>query len=124
MADTPETHGARDTGSGTAGEPGVAYDTERLGESGDPGVPTGDQYPTNERDDITEGGSGGVGIDDVPGTRPPGEPVSSEPQPTRADREAGSLGELTEDVSSSEMPATRKKATASDDPYSHEDANQ
>jgi hypothetical protein len=121
MADTPET---QDIGSGTAGEPGVAYDTERLGEPGDPGVPTGDQYPTNERDNITEGGYGGVGIDDVPGTRPPGEPVSSDPEPTRANRDAGSLGELTEDVSTSEMAATWRKAAASDDPYSHEDANQ
>ena len=124
MADTPETHVTGDIGSGTAGESGVAYDTERLGEPGDPGVPTGDQYPSNERDNITEGGHGGVGIDDVPGTRPPGEPVSSDPEPTRADRDAGSLGELTEDVSSSEMAATWRKAAASDDPYSHEDASQ
>ena len=123
MADTPETNVTRDIGSGTAGESGVAYDTERLGEPGDPGVPKGDQYPTNERDNITEGGHGGVGIDDVPGTRTPGEPVSSEPEPTRADRDAGSLGELAQDVSSSEMAATRKMAT-SNDPYAHEDANQ
>jgi hypothetical protein len=123
MADTPETNVTQDIGSGAAGESGVAYDTERLGEPGDPGVPKGDQYPTNERDNITEGGHGGVGIDDVPGTRTPGEPVSSEPEPTRADRDAGSLGELAQDVSSSEMAATRKMAT-SNDPYAHEDANQ
>jgi hypothetical protein len=123
MADTSETNVTRDIGSGAAGEPGVAYDTQKLGEPGDPGVPTGDQYPTNERDNITEGGYGGVGIDDVPGTRTPGEPVSSEPAPTRADREAGSLGELAEDMSTSEMAATRKMA-ASEDPYTHEDADQ
>jgi hypothetical protein len=124
MADTSETHVSHDMGSGVSGKPGISYDSERLGEPGDPGVPTGDQYPTNERDNITEGGHGSVGVDDVPGTRPPGEPVSSEPEPTRADRDAGSLGELTEDVSTSEMAATGRKAAASDDPYSHEDANQ
>lgn len=127
MADTPETHVTQDVGSGVAGEPGIAYDAERLGEPGDPGVPKEDQYPTNERDNITEGGYGGVGIDDVPGTRAPGEPVSSEPEPTEAaTRQGGSLGELTEDVSTSERAgaATRKMATTSDDPYSQEDADQ
>jgi hypothetical protein len=123
MADTSETHMTQDMGSGVSGEPGVAYDTDRLGEPGDPGVPTGDQHPTNERDNITESGHGGVGIDDVPGTRTPGEPVSSEPEPTRADRDAGSLGELTQDASASGMAATTKVAT-SDDPYSHDDADQ
>jgi hypothetical protein len=121
MADTSETHVTRDLGSGVAGEPGIAYDTERLGEPGDPGVPTGDQYPTAERDNINEGG-GSVGID-IPGTRPPGESLSSEPEPTKDTRDTGSLGKLTEDVSTSEMAATRNVAN-SDDPYSHEDADQ
>lgn len=123
MENTSETHGTPDLGSGVAGEPGTSYDQQRLGEPGDPGVPTGDQYPTNERDNITEGGQGGVGIDDVPGTRPPGESLSSDPDPTKAERNTGSLGDLAEDVSISEMAATRNLAT-SDDPYSHEDADQ
>jgi hypothetical protein len=124
MEDRSETHVTQDIGSGTAGESGVAYDTDRLGEPG--GVPTGDQSPTNERDNITEGGYGGVGVDDVPGTRAPGESVSSEPEPTTAaTRQGSSLGELTEDVSTSEgaTTATRKVST-SDDPYSHDDADQ
>jgi hypothetical protein len=124
MADTSETHVTRDVGSGVAGESGVAYDAERLGEPGDPGVPKGDQYPTNERENITEGGYGGVGIDDVPGTRTPGEPVSSEPEPPEAPtRQGRPLGELTEDVSTSDMAAARKMASTGD-PYSHEDAAQ
>jgi hypothetical protein len=121
MADTPETHVTRDLGSGVAGEPGIAYDTERLGEPGDPGVPTGDQHPTEERDNIQEGG-GSVGID-IPGTHAPGESRSSEPEPTKDTRETGSLGTLTEDVSTSEMAATRNMGN-SDDPYSQEDAGQ
>ena len=121
MDDTSETHVTRDIGSGTAGEPGVAYDTDRLGEPGDPGVPSGDQYPTNERDNITEGGYGGVGIDDPPGTRPVGESVSSGPEPTRGGQ-TGSLGDLAENVSTSEMTATKEVAD-SDDPYSHGDAD-
>jgi hypothetical protein len=123
MADTSETHVSQDMGSGVSSKPGISYDSERLGEPGDPGVPTGDQYPTNERDNITEGGHGSVGVDDVPGTRPPGEPVSSEPEPTSADRDAGSLGGLAQDVSTSDVAASRHVAT-SDDPYSHEDADQ
>jgi hypothetical protein len=123
MEERSETHMTGDIGSGSAGKPGVAYDTDRLGEPGDPGVPKGDQHPTNERDNITEGGYGGVGIDDVPGTRPPGEAVSSEPDPTRADRSAGSLGDLAQDASPSERAATRTVAS-SDDPYSHDDADQ
>jgi hypothetical protein len=55
MADTSGTDVTQDLGSGVAGEPGVAYDAERLGEPGDPGVPKGEQYPTNERENITEG---------------------------------------------------------------------
>jgi hypothetical protein len=123
MEDTSETHGTSDLGSGVTGTSGTSYDRERLGEPGDPGVPTEDQYPTNERDNISEGGHGGVGIDDVPGTRPPGESLSSEPVPTKAERNTGSLGGLTEDVSTSERASTRNMAT-SDDPYSHEDADQ
>ncbi|MDQ3825975.1 MAG: hypothetical protein M3325_09670, partial [Actinomycetota bacterium] len=114
-------------GSGTAGEPGVAYDPDKVGEPVPPGVPTGDQYPTNERDNISMAGHGGATLmDDTPGTRPAGESVSSEPAPTEAaTRQGGTLGELTEDVSTSEKasPATRHMAT-SDDPYSHEDADQ
>ena len=92
-----------------------------MGEPGDPGVPTEDQYPTNERANISEGGRGGVGIEDVPGTRTPGEPLSFEPAPTKTDRDTGSLGELTEDVSTSEAAYTKNMVTT-DDPYSHDDA--
>jgi hypothetical protein len=47
----------QDIGSGLAGRPGVAFDAEKLGEPGQPGVPMGDQYPTNEGDeDIKESG--------------------------------------------------------------------
>ncbi len=47
----------QDIGSGLAGRPGVAFDAEKLGESEQPGVPMGDQYPTNEHDnDIEESG--------------------------------------------------------------------
>lgn len=123
MDETSQTHTTQDVGSGTAGQPGAAYDAER---SGQPGVPTGDQHPTNERSDIKEGGHGGVGIDDVPGTRPAGESASSEPEPPRAaTRQGETLGELTEDVSTSERAAgaTREMAP-SDDPYSHDDADQ
>jgi hypothetical protein len=127
MAEASERHTTQDMGSGTAGEPGVAYDTDRLGEPGQ-GVPTKDQYPTNERDNISEGGHGGVGIDDPPGTHPVGESVSSEPEPTEAaTRQGGTLGELTEDVSTSEKASatTRHMAPSDpDDPYSHEDADQ
>ena len=126
MAEASERHTTQDIGSGTAGEPGVAYDPDRVGEPVQPGVPTGDQHPTNERDNISEGGHGGVGIDDPPGTHPAGESVSSEPEPTEAaTRQGGTLGELTEDVSTSEKasPATRHMAP-SDDPYSHGDADQ
>lgn len=42
-----------------SGTPGVSYDTERLGEPGQPGVPLGDQSPTNEEnEDVTEKGWG------------------------------------------------------------------
>lgn len=121
MADTSETHGS--LGSGPGSKPGTSYDQERVGEPGDPGVPTGDQHPTNERDNITEGGRGSVGIDDVPGTRPPGESLSSGPDPTEAQRNTGSLGDLTEDVSTSDMAAARN-VDSNDDPYSDEHAEQ
>jgi hypothetical protein len=124
MKDTSEKHGTSDLGSGvTGGEPGTSYDQKRLGEPGDPGVPTGDQYPTNERDNVTEGGHGGVGIDDPPGTHPPGEALSSEPEPTKADRNTGSLGDLTEEASISPTAAT-KNVASTDDPYSDEQAEQ
>src|SRR5437763_13495392 len=118
MADASERHVTQEMGSGTAGEPGVAYDTDRVGAPGDPGVPTGDQYPTNERDNIAEGGSAGVNIDDVPGTRPPGEPVSSEPEPTEpATRQGKALGDTAEDISTSEKAKapTRTTVTATPD---------
>lgn len=121
MEDTSETSGS--LGSGPGSEPGTAYDQERMGEPGDPGVPTGDQYPTNERGGVAEGGRGGVGIDDPPGTHPPGESSSSGPDPTKADRNTGSLGDLTEDVSTSETAAA-KDVASSDDPYSDEQADQ
>ena len=127
MAEASERHTTQDIGSGTAGEPGVAYDPDSVGEPVQPGVPTGDQHPTNERDNISTGGQGGVGIiDDPPGTHPAGESASSEPEPTEAaTRQGGTLGELAEDVSTSEKasPATRHLAP-SDDPYSHGDADQ
>jgi hypothetical protein len=121
-----ETHATQDVGSGTAGEPGVAYDTDKLGERGDPGVPKGDQYPTNEPGNIKEGGHGGVGIDDVPGTRPAGESASSESEPPPGTtRQGGTLGQLTEDVSTSERAAAPAREMApGDDPYSHDDADQ
>jgi hypothetical protein len=121
MEDTSETSGS--LGSGPGSKPGIAYDQERLGEPGDPGVPAGDQYPTNERDNIAEGGHGGVGIDDPPGTHPPGESLSPGSDPTKAERNAGSLGDLTEDVSTSEAAAAKDVAN-SDDPYSDEHAEQ
>ncbi len=102
MADSPET---QETGSGVSGKPGTAYDQERLGEPGQPGVPTGDQYPTNEK----KGEMNDAVVADVhiPGPYPSdgghdtGEPVSSEPEPTKASRSAGSLGDLTDNVSTS-----------------------
>src|SRR3712207_1847085 len=88
----------REMGSGTAGEPGIAYDPDRLGEPGQPGVPTGDQYPTNEGDETRE-----IKADvDVPGPYPTdrgdptGEPLTSEPEPTKETRDVDSLGDLVE----------------------------
>ncbi|HEY2762532.1 MAG TPA: hypothetical protein VGJ13_00725, partial [Pseudonocardiaceae bacterium] len=102
MADSSET---RDTGSGMSGKPGTAYDPEKLGEPGQPGVPMGDQHPTNERDDKEEI----VADVHIPGPYPSaegdptGEPLSSEPEPTKETRDAGSLGDL---VHGSDTPAT------------------
>ncbi|MDQ3763759.1 MAG: hypothetical protein M3460_19735 [Actinomycetota bacterium] len=103
MEGSSETHETQDLGAGVAGTSGVAYDPERVGEPGQPGVPTGDQYPSNE---------GEAGMDDsivadvdIPGPYPSergdptGEPLSPGPEPTKADRGAGSLGDLTEDRS-------------------------
>jgi hypothetical protein len=56
MTDACETHAMQDIGSGAAGEPGVTYDINGLGEPGDPGVPTGGQYPTNERENKAHSG--------------------------------------------------------------------
>ena len=102
MADSPET---QEMGSGVSGKPGTAYDPDRVGEPGQPGVPTGDQYPTNE----TKGEMNDEIVADVhiPGPYPSdqgdptGQPLSSEPEPTKATRSAGSLGNLTEETSTS-----------------------
>jgi hypothetical protein len=101
MAESSE---PRETGSGAAGKSGIAYDPESVGEPGQPGVPTGDQYPTNERD-----GKKDIAADvDIPGPYPTGhgdptgEPLSSEAEPTRESRDAGSLGDL---VHGSDAPA-------------------
>jgi hypothetical protein len=55
----------QDIGSGLAGRPGVAFDAEKLGEPGQPGVPMGDQHPTN-KDDDSIGESGGSADLEVP----------------------------------------------------------
>jgi hypothetical protein len=92
MSETSDTHATRDRGSGTASEPGIAYDPESVGETGQQGVPTGDQYPTEERNNIQVSG-GSVGLS-VPGTQTPGEPRHSGGEPT--DTQGGrSLGDLT-----------------------------
>ena len=128
MTEASERHTTQDIGSGAAGEPGVAYDPDSVGEPVPPGVPTGDQHPSNERDNISEGGHGGVNIDDPPGTHPAGESVSSEPEPTEAaTRQGGPLGARAEDAGTSEKASatTRHMAPSDpDDPYSHEDADQ
>ena len=121
MEDKSDTSGS--LGSGPGSKPGIAYEQEKMGEPGDPGVPAGDQYPTNERGGIAEGGHGGVGIDDPPGSRAARESRSSGPEPTKDDRNTGSLGGLTEDVSTSDA-ALAKDVANSDDPYSDEQADQ
>jgi hypothetical protein len=96
--------GSGETTSGVTGEPGVAYDTEKLGEPGQPGVPQGDQYPTNKDDEREI-----VADVDIPGPYPSGrgdptgEPLSSETEHPEATRTGGSLGDLTKDVSTSTM---------------------
>jgi hypothetical protein len=105
MEDSSERHETQDIGSGLTGKPGISYDSERLGEPGQPGVPTGDQYPSNE--------GGGDGMDDaivadvnIPGAYPSdrgdptGEPLSTGSEPTKETRDTASLGDLTENVSS------------------------
>ncbi len=59
--------------------------------------------PTDDMDDA-------IGPDvDIPGPYPTprgdptGEPMSSEPEPTKATRDAGSLGDLTDEASTSTM---------------------
>lgn len=94
MAESSE---PRETGSGVAGKPGIAYDPESVGETDLSGVPTGDQHPTNEGDqgeivaDVNIPGPYPTGRGD-----PTGEPMSSEPEPTKETRDAGSLGDLVE----------------------------
>lgn len=65
-------------------------------------MPDKAEQPTNENDAI-------VADVDIPGPYPTGrgdptgEPLSPEPEPTKATRGAGSLGNLTEKVSTSTM---------------------
>jgi hypothetical protein len=92
MGDSSE---PREMGSGGTGEPGIAYDPDRLGEPGQPGVPQGDQYPTNEGDEKREI----VADVHIPGPYPSGRgdpdaPPASEADPTKETRDAGSLGDL------------------------------
>ena len=82
MSETSDTHTTRDLGSGTAGQPGIAYDPESVGETGQQGVPTGDQYPIEERDNIQMGGDS-VGLN-PPGAQTPGESRHSGGEPTDA----------------------------------------
>ncbi len=78
-------------------KPDVAYDPERVGEPSQPGVPTGDQRPTNEGDEARD-----IAADvHVPGPYPSDSGVdhtggthSSEPEPTKETRDAGSLGDV------------------------------
>lgn len=66
------------------------------------GVPDSAEQPTNENDAI-------VADVDIPGPYPTGrgdptgKPMSSEPEPTKATRGADSLGDLTEESSTSTM---------------------
>lgn len=102
MTDRPMTG---ETASGVTGEPEAAYDTEKLGEPGQPGVPLGDQYPTNEGDKERKI----VSDVHIPGPYPSaqgdptGEPLSPETEQPEATRTGGSLGDLTKDVSTSSM---------------------
>jgi hypothetical protein len=102
MENSSETHSTQDIGSGLAGKPGVSYDSERLGEPG-PGVPAGDQTPSNEGEGMDEGIAAPVHIPGAyPSDRgdPTGEPLSPGTEPTSETRGTGSLGDLTERTSS------------------------
>lgn len=119
MADNPET---QEMGSGVSGKTGTAYDPDTVGEPGQSGVPTGDQYPTNEeKGDMKDGIVAPV---HVPGPYPSGEgdptgePLSSESEPTEATRSGGSLGDLTEQTSTS---ATRDETGGLESPTLDED---
>ena len=113
---------SRETSSGITGEPGVAYDTEKLGEPGQPGVPRGDQYPTNEEEKRKI-----VADVDIPGPYPSGrgdptgEPLSPETEQPEATRTGGSLGDLTKDVSTS---STREETGGLGSPLFDEEKRQ
>jgi hypothetical protein len=78
---------------------GAPYDSDSMGEPGQAGVPTGNQYPTNEEGGIRDSISADV---HVPGPYPSDSTdtsaSSSDPEPTKGTRDANSLGDLTEDV--------------------------
>ena len=84
--------------------------------SGQPGVPTGDQRPTNERDnivaDVNIPGPYPSGRDD-----PTGESSSSEPEPTKENRDADSLGDV---VHGSGTPVAGEEAASSGAAYEHD----
>lgn len=73
-------------------------DANKVGDPGQPGVPTGDQRPTNEGNETKNI----VADVHIPGPYPTGqgdptgEPLSSEQEPTKADRDAASLGDVVE----------------------------
>jgi hypothetical protein len=83
---------------------GTAYDSERLGEPGQSGVPTGEQRPTNEEGGMRDSISSDV---HVPGPYPSDSTdtsaSSSGPEPTKETRDANSLGDLTGDDGTSKM---------------------
>lgn len=115
MDDNLET---RDLESGTTQKPAVAYDPETLGEPGQPGVPTEDQYPTNERDEKKD-----IAADvDIPGPYPSGhgdptgEPLSSEPELTKETRGVGSLGDLVQGPGTSPLGETGSVDSRVSDP--------
>jgi hypothetical protein len=76
------------------------------GVTGEPGVPVGDQYPTNKGEEEEREIVADV---HVPGPYPSGrgdptgEPLSPETTPAETTRTGGSLGDLTKDVSTSSM---------------------
>ena len=99
MDDTPET---QEIGSGVHGKPGISYDPESVeGEPGQPGVPTGDQYPANKEGDDEKGIVSDTEISGAYPTHrgdPPGEALSSGPAPTKESRDVASLGEVVHGV--------------------------